>query len=163
MSIPMTCGVSLPGGQHDIVFHVLCGGNKSLVMGMVECMAHRLGSLSETSHLNLIVEKLRNDYTTELAKATWILLLNVDMKIKELLMEPTNARRQKACLTYAGQDPSAFPAIQASLSLMTPMEKGKAARFLMDLHTDLIPKWLQNEVCDCSDLVRQTMSLYLNS
>jgi hypothetical protein len=166
MSMPTTCNtIMVPGGQHDVVFHMLYGSNTGLSLAMVRAMANRLNKISKTTHLSPILKSLSDDTApaADLIRGVWILLLNVDMRTKELLLEPTQKGVQRLALSFEGADKESLERSCASLAMMKPMDKGKAARFLMDLHTELVPWWLQNEALCCQDLVRGATSLYLNS
>jgi hypothetical protein len=53
------------------------------------------------------------------------------------------------------------PAVLMMRSL--PLNRAKAIRFLTDLHDDGVPKWMQNEAINATDLVTTTKELYLNA
>ena len=166
MSIPTTCNtIIIPNGQHDVAFHVLFGTNTNLILSMLTAMIHRMHKISQSNHLAATLQRLVSDKSIgiDIMKGLWILLLNVDMRTKDLLMQPRNRGLQRLALSYDGVSKDAMENACASLNVMKPMDNGTAARFLVDLHLELVPKWLQNEILTCQDLVRSTTSLYINS
>lgn len=84
------------------------------------------------------------------------------MSKQELIVDPSDPKNQKNALQMGRKDGS-YAGQCAALSMMLKMDHGKARRFFTDLHDDLVPMWLQNEIMDVSDLVRLTTALYLNS
>lgn len=163
VSIPMTCSKTMLSSQHDVVFNVLYGSHMPLLHGMVKAMALRLNAITGTEHLSPVLRMISGAAVgPDVLRAVWILLLNVDMRVKELIVDPCNRKYQRNALQVAGVDMLAAEHY-AVLSGMLKMDHGKARRFLTDLHDDLIPRWLQNEAMDVSNLVRLATGLYLDS
>jgi len=76
--------------------------------------------------------------TLSLLKALFFLLLNVDMNMKELVV---NTRMQQ----------------------IDNMSKDKAKRFFMDLRNITVPNWIKNPDMDVNDFLSAVNELYLNS
>lgn len=83
VSIPMTCNAAVFSGQHDVVFNMLYGAHTPLMLDMINAMASRLDRMTGTEHLGPVLSKVHDPSAgPDLVRATWILLLNVDMRIK---------------------------------------------------------------------------------
>lgn len=161
MSMPITCSIVVPGGQHDAFFHVLFGSDRDWMLCMVRAMVLRLNGVSGTTYMDPVLAHLHERGSVDEIRAAWVMLVNVDMRTKELLLDPNSKLAQRRALGNAGQDCLARAA--ASFSVMLPLDTGKAKRLFVDLHADLVPSWLQNEILTHSDLVKSAKDLYLNS
>lgn len=156
----MTCE-GLRSGQHDLVFHTFYGHDSGLLHRMIGAMADRLHTVADSDALRPLLDDLANKRVgIDVVRAVWVLLLNVDMRTKELVLAPQDPRRVAAAIPPL---PSGDPGAEAALQRMIGMDAGKARRFFVDLHDDLVPRWLENETLVPADLVRHATDLYLNS
>ena len=100
-------------------------------------------------------------------RATWILLFNVDMRMKELALAPCDQHCVAKAIpplpvTGNGGKPVP-PGPEYALRAMVGVNHAKARRFYMDLHNDVVPQWLENQILGPTELVRLVTSSYLNS
>ena len=155
-SIPMTCAGS--NGQHDLVFHMLYIPSTQLLYALVETMAHRLAVITSTDYILSVLPCIHpaSGAGLDMLLTAWILMMNVDMQMKQLIVNPLLLANRKS---FGINDATQC----AHLSNMKMIDKEKAKRFLTDLSNITIPRWMQNELRTNSDLVRSVKALYLNS
>lgn len=158
-SIPMTCvgeyGQQFgTGANFDLVFHVLYLPSSELLYSFVEIMANRLAVITSSDSILTVLPCVDPSKETglDILLGAWILMMNVDMQMKQLIVNPSLLANQKA-----------FGCRAAILRSLKPIDTEKAKRFFTDLSTTTIPQWLQNELLTPSDLVRRVKALYLNS
>lgn len=144
--------------QRDIVFHVLYGADHDLIMGMVLAMAARLQGATDSVYLEPLLLRLRSSPPSlDLMRAAWILLMNVDMPTKESIVGSARARQPRK--------PS-HPGGGGSTELckgIPQVPPGKARLFFIEIRNEVIPRWLENQMLNTSDLVRLVRQSYLNS
>lgn len=159
-SMPITCGQwkMSQNRNRDIIFYVLYGGDTALVRGMILHMIGRLHSITNCDTLSAVHAHAMNNQGAggSWLKALWILLMNVDMKTKEVIVNPQDRKLVREC--FNNDEETA-----RLLSSLTSIDPAKARRFWVDLQEDTIPRWMENEVMTPSDLVSRVKDLYLNS
>lgn len=164
-SIPMTC-VGSAGQQFDLVFHVLYTPNRELTCAFVRTMATRLAAMTNADAILSLLPCIGEEAGIDTVQAAWILLMNVDMQMKQLIVDPALLANRKAFACSAEDNAQTWSeggGWGSILRSIGPVDKGKAKRFFVDLSVTTIPQWLQNELRTSSDLVRTVKALYLNS
>lgn len=159
-SIPITCdqwNISQTRNK-DIVFYVLYGGDTALVQTMIEHMIERLHRITNSNTLSVVHAIMLNNQKPgpDWHKALWILLMNTDMKMKEVIVNPQDKKLMRECFNNDEQTTRV-------LSTLTSIDPAKARRFWVDLQEDTVPRWMENEAMTVSDLVKRVKDLYLNS
>jgi hypothetical protein len=152
--------------KHDVIFHVLYGENRCIMTQTITAMANRLYSMTESEQLQQTMSVFLQSWNTipiVKMQALWIVLFNVDIPMKEYILDPanTNSFRLAMNITDPKVDIEKHPAVLMMRSL--PLNRAKAIRFLTDLHDDGVPKWMQNEAINAADLVMTTKEIYLNA
>lgn len=144
--------------QKDIVFQVLYCADHDLIMGMVLAMAERLQKVTASEYLEPLLLRLRSTPPSlDLMRAAWILLMNVDMPTKESIVGSP-----KACPTQDLPHPVQRDPIQPYKGI-PKVPPAKARLFFIDIRNEVIPRWLENQMLNTSDLVRLVRQSYLNS
>jgi hypothetical protein len=152
-------------GKHDVVFGVLYGANRFMMVQTITAMANRLFAMTSSTPLQEMVEELLAEWQTiciTRMQAVWVLLFNVDLPMKEYIMSPGNANVFKKTM---GLDPAQECTQHPMRAMMRcqPLSPGKARRFITDLHAECIPNWIQNEMMGPLHLVTASRDIYLNA
>ena len=152
--------------KHDVIFHVLYGENRGLMTHTITAMANRLYAMTESEQLQETMSVFLQSWNTipiVKMQALWIVLFNVDIPMKEYILDPANTKsfRSAMNITDAKVNIEKHPAVLMMRSL--PLYRAKAIRFLTDLHNEGVPKWMQNEAINATDLVTTTKEIYLNA
>ncbi len=136
MSIPTTCQAH----NKDIIFHVLYGGNRALVWGLIEesviGVAREYPSDGVRDALQLMRPHER-DCMNKL-RVKFFMLLNEDEAMRRALCEPLK--------TY---------------SYIQPLSLHKARRLYDELSDSMLPAFVQDETVSLEDFVDRLRSAYL--
>jgi hypothetical protein len=160
ISIPMTC----THRRHDMLFHVVYGDDRMVMMEFIHACAQRLYSLTNNTMLSeTIFHVMNTPQSVSLAqsRALFFLLLNVDMPLKEYVCDTFN----KELLAKALNIPLTDVASKQSYAMIGAhkADPPKLQSFFWKLSHEIVPNWMQNQGLTFSDLVETIREEYIIS
>jgi hypothetical protein len=133
----MTCTNTLI--TKDMLSFIIFGSDTNFILGIVKASVQRMHEITSNEFTAAMKRLLDTKQTTlSLLKALFFLLLNVDMTMKELV-------------------------VNTHMQQIDNMSKEKAKRFFMDLRNITVPNWIKNPDMDINDFLNAVKQLYLNS
>lgn len=138
MSIPTTCQVH----NKDVIFHVLYGGNRALVWGLMEECVINIAREYPSDGVRDALHCMRPGERDSMDKLRikFFMLLNEDERMRKTITEPFK-----------------------HFSYIKPFPIQKARRFYDDLYDEALPRFVQNESVTLRDFVDELRSIYLRS
>jgi hypothetical protein len=156
----MTC----THGRHDMLFHMVYGDNREVMMEFIQASAQRLYSLTSNQMLSDTIQHVMNtpqSVSLQQARALFFLLLNVDMLLKEYVCDTLNKSRLATALNTPLPDLASKQAY-VMLGAHKP-DARKLESFFLNLSNTIVPNWLQNQALTFNDLVGTLREEYLIS
>lgn len=162
----MTC-VPVQTHAHDIVFHVIYGGDEVMIIDFIRGGASRLHAITGCQEIEVMLERVmreRGALGMDTLRALFFVVLNVDMPLKEYICAPGDRTLYAVALGLAAGTSAEAMEKRHSYSMVgtKPIERAKARRFMLELG-DIIRAWLSNEALSASDLVAKVREEYLVS
>jgi hypothetical protein len=160
MSIPMTC----IHGRHDMLFHLVYGENRGVLMEFVRASAQRLYSITENKMLQETMICILNDpesVSLQKSRALFFLLMNVDMPTKQYLCDTTDRKLLAVALNILPVD---VDLTHSSVMLgAKPPSVAKLESFFARLSHEIVPNWMQNQSLILDDFVNTVKDEYIIS
>jgi hypothetical protein len=147
-----------------MLFHMVYGDNRLVIMEFIHASAQRLYSLTSNEKLSETIFHAMNtseSMSLQKSRALFFLLLNVDMPIKEYLADTCD----KGLLAKALNTPLSDIASRQSYVMIGAhtADKAKLHSFFLKLSHDIIPNWMQNQGLTFNDLVDTIREEYIIS
>jgi hypothetical protein len=157
----MTC----THGRHEMLFHLVYGENKDILMEFIFAAAQRQYSLTENISISETVRRMVENpelVSLQQYRGMFFLLLNIDMPLKEYVCDTQNRELLAAALnlTNTPETNGKHAYVMTGTKQAEPL---KLENFFGTLSTQIVPNWLQNEGLTISDLVNTIREEYVVS
>jgi hypothetical protein len=148
-----------------MLFHLVYGDNKDVMMEFMFASAQRLYSLSENVSLHATFCRMMQHpevVSLQQCRGMFFLLLNVDMPLKEYVCDTQNKSLLAVALNLADASEVTGKHAYAMIGARQP-DAPKLESFFLKLGQEIVPQWLQNETLGPNDLANTVRDEYIIS
>lgn len=150
--------------MHDIIFHVIYGSDEDTIREFVHASSARIQCITKCQYLEATMQQvLHTKVPIDVLKTLFFLLLNVDMVLKEYVVDSASKAAFAAAMNVKPCTDGLVKLHAWSMVGSRPMSTGKARNFFVALQKDVVKQWLQDERRTPRDFMEAVTQEYLNS